>query len=123
MLEQFMAIFYEVLPVLLTLLIPVALVFLNNLYKKQTEKLDAETVEKLDAIMDRAITQGVNYAEQWAKNKRKAEKQKVDGNEKLREATSFILQELSSRGVTNLAQETIQRQIESKLGSKIGENV
>lgn len=118
MLEQFNAIFYEALPAILSVVLPVAALGIGLLVRKYTSKLDTDTQVQLDGIVSELVEQGVLYAEQWAKNKRRAEKEKPDGQEKLREATAFVVAELEGRGITGLARASLERQIEAAVGAQ-----
>lgn len=118
MLEQLNVVLIEALPAVLAVLLPVAVVAIRSLLKRSTAKLDAETAVVLNrAIMD-AVSQGVSYAEQWALKRKKDGDGKADGNEKLRQATGYVIRELQERGVGDLAQSTLERKIESALGTK-----
>ncbi|MCK5610064.1 hypothetical protein KAR91_49785 [Candidatus Pacearchaeota archaeon] len=122
MLEQLTVVFYEVLPFVLAILLPMVFILVRGLLKKTTSKMDIETQVRLDQIIMNAVQQGVDYAEQWAESKQKLKAAKPNGQEKLRRATAYIVKELEEKDVQGITQEALERKVESILGSKkVGE--
>ncbi len=118
MLEQFNAVFYEVLPVILAILVPSVFFVVRIIIKKLTNKLDAETQSNIHSIVMDVVQQGVDYADKWAEDQKRKTDNKPYGSLKSKEATAYILDELKERGITDIARDSLLRKIESKLGSE-----
>jgi len=113
--EQVATIFWQILPILISIAIPSVLVLAKWLASKLASKLDAEGKVKVQELLNGIIMGGVAYAEQIAKQKAQ-NNQAVNGGTKLYIATQWIIDELNKQKIVELTAEEIQKRIESVLG-------
>jgi hypothetical protein len=113
-------IFSQLLPILVSLCIPVVLVLARYISKKLADSLGIKDTKILDELILSLVTQGIAYAEQMA-HKISEEKQ-LEGHEKLQLAISFVKKELDRLGIVGITAQEIADKIEAMLGmDKIGD--
>lgn len=99
-----------VLPILATVLTSLAIWAL----KKLLVKLGLEENAKIDAMIDRYVHVGVNYAEKAAQ-KAIASKMAMSSSDKMNLAVTTVLRELEESGIKDVGQELIKARIEAYL--------
>jgi hypothetical protein len=114
--ETTQSIFWQILPLILEIAIPILLVLIGIAVRKLTKNLDAGYREKIEGLINDAVAQGVGYAEQIAAQKAK-ENEEIHGEEKQYIAIEYIINELRKRGITDAVTEDLRNRIEAYLGS------
>jgi hypothetical protein len=110
-------------PYLAPLLAGVLTILLTIGAKKLLDKVGVDRSQKIDDMIDRYITVGVDFANVWA-TKKAAENTPVTGESKKAKAIKVVMDELTQSGVTGVAEELLTARIESWLltkGEKPGE--
>lgn len=102
-------------PIIIGVLGTLVAYYARLLVKKHGDKLDVETKAKLDEMITSLTSQGVAFAEQWAKNKAK-DGGRVPGNEKLHKAMEYVAGQVEKYNLDKLAEEELKEKIESILG-------
>ena len=83
--------------------------------KKLFEKWGVERSDRIDAMIDKYVGIGVNYAEVAARGYLAAHGEKMTGASKKGKAIGVIMEELKQSGITDVAEELISARIESWL--------
>lgn len=107
----------QALEFLLPVLASVLTVVLTLLARKWLAKLGVESDSQTDAMIDKWVKIGVDYAEQVAKNKLKAG-ETVKPEDKMATALQAVLLELDRTGLKNVGEKLLVARIESALSDK-----
>jgi hypothetical protein len=105
------------LPIFLTLLVPVVVALARYLTAKLTNKLDAQTKLTVHEMVDRVILHGVAYAEQEAFKYAKTVSEKMDSGHKLELAINYVASQLNANDLPKLLAKDIESKIEACLGT------
>ena len=116
--ENLENVFWQILPVLISLAVPTAMVLATWLAKKLSSKLDVEFQSAMNDFIMGLVTQGVAHAEQLAKQKEK-ENEEVHGEDKLYLAINYVLQEMEKYNLVSVTAEEIAAKVESVLGQSL----
>lgn len=115
--EQYFTLFLEYLfPVVLSVLAVLTAILIRKLPGLLGLKLSNEANESFNKLLNDIVAEGVSYAEQWAKNRMAQVGEKPAGNDKLRTALDYILQQVNSYGLLNIVQDELIKKIEAFLG-------
>jgi hypothetical protein len=98
-----------ILGALLTLLLP-------QLLKKLIDKMGLERSKEIDALIDKYVKQGVDYAERFARLK--LDGRELKSGDKLSLAVRTVLKELEQSGIRGVTEDLIKARIESYLELK-----
>lgn len=107
----------QALQFLLPVVASVLTVVLTLLARKWLAKLGVESDAQTDAMIDKWVKIGVDYAEQAAKNKIKAG-ETVKPEDKMATALQAVLLELDRTGLKNIGEKLLVARIESALSDK-----
>jgi hypothetical protein len=102
-------------PIIAGILGTVLLALARGLMKKYGAKVDIETKSRLDTMVTNLTQQGVTFAEQWAKNRKKTGAL-IEGEQKLHKAMEFIAGQVRKYKLDELAEQELRERIESMLG-------
>jgi hypothetical protein len=115
---EYLDLFLKYFSPLIISAVSVALLLLaRKVLTKYEDKLSTDSQKILYDFINAIILSGVQYAEQWAKNRLKESGEKPPSNDKLHKALEFIVQQLQSHGIINLTEQEIIRRVESTLGA------
>lgn len=105
----------QILPVLVdTLALPLT-ILVGILVVKLLKKVGVDETSAIEALVTEVVNQGVKYAEQEAA--KLAEKGDLaDSGTKMELATTFILAQIESLGLAELASDELVRRIEAAVG-------
>lgn len=105
----------QFLPMLALILGAPLVIGLTLLVRKQLNRWGINDTLALEALVSGVIQQGVLYAEQEAARKA-AEGDLADSGTKMEMATTFILLQLKSLGLAEMARDELIRRIEAEVG-------
>ncbi len=109
---------FEVLGAILPILATVVTLALTALVKKGVDKLGLTRSQDIDAMIDKYVGIGINYAEKAAANKLGGRSH--DGESKMVLAVKTVLDELGQSGIAGVAEDLIVARIENALHEKDG---
>ena len=113
-----MDILYLVLEWLLPVLAGVLSILLAALAKKLLEKMNIDSNEKIDRLIDDYVAKGVGVAEVAARKYLVANNTKLPSEAKRAKAVKVVLDELRESGITDVGEQLIVNRIESWLELK-----
>lgn len=108
-------VFYYILPLMIAIFAPIIIIVIKRMVNKYSYRLDLQNSATINNLILELVEQGVNYAEQLAKNKAKAIGE-IHGEDKLIIATRYIVDEIRERQICEITSEAIQKKIEAHLG-------
>lgn len=115
--NAYLAVIIEnVLPVLTMLLVAVISVFATWALKKLKDKLGVDISAQHQALLTKAIEDGIGLAEQWALTKVKRGEAAPAGAEKLDKALEFVTATAKDLKLDEKAKDVLVKLIEARLG-------
>ena len=102
-------------PYLLPVLVTIMTILLVAGSKKLLDKWGIERSDKVDSMIDKYVSYGVDFANVAATKYLSSQGEKLSGRSKKAKAVNVVLEELKQSGVTGVAEELISARIESWL--------
>lgn len=106
----------QVFGFLLPIIASVLTIVLSRLAVKAMDRMGVEHSKEVDAMIDKYVGIGINYAQQYAEKKLGGDVD-VSGSDKKALAVKTILAELDKSGLKNVAHDLIVGRIEAALQS------
>jgi len=106
----------QFLPMVVLILGTPLVIGITLLVRKQLNKLGISNTAAIEALVTGVVEQGVLYAEQEAARKA-AEGDLADSGTKMELATDFILLQLKTLGLAEMARDELVRRIEASVGN------